>query len=85
MSTVLPLPAMPPVRLFPLGDAAVVLEFGTRHQPGHAPGHRGFRARLRAAAVPGLREVVPAFTTLTVYYDPWLASENGQLPRLTSG
>ena len=22
--------------------------------------------------------MVPAFTTLTVYYDPWLASENGR-------
>ncbi|RZK46379.1 MAG: 5-oxoprolinase subunit PxpB [Hymenobacter sp.] len=32
-----------------------------------------------AAGVPvGLRACVPAFTTLTVYYDPWLLSEQGR-------
>lgn len=36
-----------------------------------------FSARLAQQPCVGLREVVPAFTTLTVYYDPWLASENG--------
>ncbi len=42
--------------------------------------------RIRAIAqvldeqpFPGLVEYVPAFTTLTVYYDPWVISQQGKL------
>ena len=69
---------MPPVRLFPLGDAAVVLEFGTSIS---SETHRTIQAMSRHLThhpFAGLRELVPAFTTLTVYYDPWRLSENGQ-------
>ncbi|MGI4762257.1 MAG: 5-oxoprolinase subunit PxpB [Janthinobacterium lividum] len=58
------------LRLYPLGDAAVVLEFGQAIAPAT---HRLIQAFARVLArhpPPGLREVVPAFTTLTVYYDP---------------
>ena len=68
---------MPPVRLFPLGDAAVVLEFGTSISPATHRAIAAFAAQLARQPFAGLRECVPAFTTLTVYYDPWLASENG--------
>ena len=77
----LPLPAplpLPEVRLFPLGDAAVVLEFGDSISP---ETHRTIQAvsrHLTRHPFAGLREFVPAFTTLTVYYDPWELSENGQ-------
>ena len=80
MSQRLPPPAPPPlpeVRLFPLGDAAVVLEFGTSISP---ETHRTIQAvsrHLTHHPFPGLREFVPAFTTLTVYYDPWRLSESG--------
>ncbi|WP_345056389.1 5-oxoprolinase subunit PxpB [Hymenobacter glaciei] len=79
MSTAPPLSALP-VRLFPLGDAAVVLEFGTSISPATHAAIAAFGARLAAQPFAGLREMVPAFTTLTVYYDPWLASENGHYP-----
>ena len=79
MSTVLPLSAISlPVRLYPLGDAAVVLEFGGGISAATHGAIAAFSARLMRQPLAGLREVVPAFTTLTVYYDPWLASENGQ-------
>ncbi|GAB3859242.1 5-oxoprolinase subunit B [Hymenobacter terrigena] len=68
---------MPPVRLYPMGDAAVVLEFGDRISPATHRAIAGFSARLARQPFAGLREVVPAFTTLTVYYDPYLVSENG--------
>lgn len=79
----LPLPAAPPapppvVRLFPLGDSAVVLEFGTGISPLTHGAIAAFSRYLAAHPFVGLREYVPAFTTLTVYYDPWLVSENGQ-------
>jgi inhibitor of KinA len=69
------------VRLFPLGDAAIVLEFGQGISPDIHRAIQAFSACLAAHPFLGLLEYVPAFTTLTVYYDPWLVSENGwQLP-----
>ena len=78
--SIVPSPSAPPVRLFPLGDAAVVLEFGTLISPATHRAIAAFAARLARQPVAGLRELVPAFTTLTVYYDPWLVSENGRYP-----
>ncbi|WP_210516929.1 5-oxoprolinase subunit PxpB [Hymenobacter terricola] len=82
MSFALPPPAESPlpVRLFPLGDAAVALEFGTGIGAATHRAIAAFSAYLARHPFVGLREVVPAFTTLTVYYDPWLLSENGQHP-----
>ena len=68
------------MRLFPLGDAAVVVEFGSTISPATHRFIAAFSAHLARQPFRGLREVVPAFTTLTVYYDPWLASENGRHP-----
>ena len=80
MSTVLPPSVLPSVRLFPLGDAAVVLEFGAHISPNTHATIAAFMTQLAARPFAGLRELVPAFTTLTVYYDPWLASEHGRYP-----
>ena len=80
MSTVLPPSVLPSVRLFPLGDAAVVLEFGAHISPNTHATIAAFMTQLTARPFAGLRELVPAFTTLTVYYDPWLASEHGRYP-----
>jgi inhibitor of KinA len=73
-------PASPALaaQLFPLGDAAVVVQFG--HTIDAATHHaiQAVSAHLARQPFVGLREVVPAFTTLTVYYDPWLVSQGGQ-------
>jgi inhibitor of KinA len=69
-----------PLRLYPLGDAAVVLELGQAIAPAT---HRLIQAVAHGLAQhppPGLREVVPAFTTLTVYYDPWVLSQISAVP-----
>ena len=66
------------VRLYPLGDAAIVLDFGGGISASTHAAIAAFSARLAQQPFPGLRETVPGFTTLTVYYDPWRASENGQ-------
>ncbi|MDQ2794442.1 MAG: 5-oxoprolinase subunit PxpB [Bacteroidota bacterium] len=75
------MPVLPPVRLFPLGDAAVVLEFGTAISEATHAAIAAFSARLARQPFVGQRELVPAFTTLTVYYDPWRASEHGRHPQ----
>jgi inhibitor of KinA len=68
----------PASQLFPLGDAAVVVQFGESISPAIHLAIQAFNAYLTQQPFVGLRECVPAFTTLTVYYDPWLVSEQGK-------
>ena len=77
-STSAPTSNPPAVRLFPLGDAAIVLEFGAGISPVTHRAIQAFGHYLAQHPFVGLRELVPAFTTLTVYYDPWLVSESGR-------
>jgi len=65
-------------QLFPLGDAAVVVQFGESIDLDIRLAIQSLSAYLAQQPFVGLRECVPAFTTLTVYYDPWLASAQGQ-------
>lgn len=71
--------SLPAVRLYPLGDAAVVLEFGQAIAPATHRLIRAFERVLAQQPFAGLRECVPAFTTLTVYYDPWALSQLAQI------
>jgi inhibitor of KinA len=70
--------AAPSLRVYPLGDAAVVLEFGQAIAPATHQLIQAFARILSQHPLPGLREVVPAFTTLTVYYDPLALFELGE-------
>ncbi|QMU29965.1 5-oxoprolinase subunit PxpB [Adhaeribacter radiodurans] len=68
---------LPEISFYPLGDAAIVLEFGdhiNRLLHGYI---QAFTMYLDQHPFPGLVEYVPAFTTLTVYYDPWVVSQQG--------
>ncbi len=67
-------------QLFPLGDAAVVVQFGDSISPTVQAAVQTFAAQLAQHPFVGLRECVPAFATLTVYYDPWRLSAPGQCP-----
>ena len=68
---------MPEVNFYPLGDTAIVLEFG-HHINRLTHGHiQAFTAYLDQHPFPGLVEYVPAFTTLTIYYDLWVVSQQG--------
>jgi inhibitor of KinA len=62
--------SQPPAELTPLGDAALVVQFGEQIA-------REVHGRVRALAdyldehpLPGLIEYIPAYTTLTLFYDP---------------
>lgn len=72
MTTVdaLPQDALPERRVYPLGDAAVLIECAPA--PGADPGAgvRGLRAAVDACAWPFVTDLVPAFDTLCVHYDP---------------
>lgn len=70
---------IPAVQLYPLGDAAVVVQFGNKISEQTHQKVRAFSAHLHQHPFPGLVEFVPAYTTVTVYYDPWVISDKGQL------
>lgn len=68
---------IPSVRLYPLGDAAVVVHFGDVIGEETHRQVRAFAAYLAQHPFEGLVEYVPAFTTVTVFYDPWVISQKG--------
>lgn len=70
---------IPSVRLYPLGDAAVVVDFGDVIGEETHQQVRAFAAHLDKHIFEGLVEYVPAFTTVTVYYNPWIISQKGNL------
>lgn len=58
------------MRITPLGDSALTIEVGTAID---APTHarvQAVAAALAAAKLPGVSELVPAFASVTVFYDP---------------
>ncbi|QHT67257.1 5-oxoprolinase subunit PxpB [Rhodocytophaga rosea] len=65
--------------VYPLGDAAIVVEFGTAISEDVHKKVRAFAAYLEKNRFPGMIEYVPAFTTVTLFYDPWMVSKLGKL------
>jgi inhibitor of KinA len=65
------------MRITPLGDSALVVELGRQVDE---LTHYRVQAALRLLESPplaGVTEVVPAFTTLTLFYDPLVLAEAG--------
>ncbi|NVO31766.1 5-oxoprolinase subunit PxpB [Hymenobacter lapidiphilus] len=71
------LPAALSPRIYPLGEAAVVLEFGAVISEATNATIQAVADYLLAHPFEGLQELVPAFTTLTVFYDPWQVRSAG--------
>ena len=69
-------------RIVPVGDATMVVEFEERIDP--AVNARAIAAAeaLRAAAIPGVRDVVPTYRSVAVYYDPLLTDYDRLVWRL---
>jgi len=65
------------MHITPLGDTALILELGTVIDEST---HRRVQATwqtLRAAPLPAVKELVPAYTTVSVLYDPVTAVQAG--------
>ncbi|WP_272048894.1 5-oxoprolinase subunit PxpB [Paenibacillus thiaminolyticus] len=58
------------MHFYPLGDAAVVVEFDKVIGPASHEQVRLLSLYLDHHPIPGMIEYVPAFTTVTVFYDP---------------
>jgi inhibitor of KinA len=59
-----------PFRVVPAGDSALIIEFEERIDP--AVNGRAIAAAqgIQRAAIPGVRDVVPAYRSVAVYFDP---------------
>jgi inhibitor of KinA len=60
----------PPMELSALGDSAVMARLGAGMDGAVLRRVRALAAAIEAAHAPGIIEVVPAYTTVTVVYDP---------------
>ncbi|HET9020144.1 MAG TPA: allophanate hydrolase subunit 1, partial [Acetobacteraceae bacterium] len=63
-------PPVPAPRLLPQGDAALVVEFGDRIDPGLNARVMALAAALRERPIAGITETVPTFRSLLIHYDP---------------
>jgi inhibitor of KinA len=66
------------MKLEPLGDSAVVATLGTRIDTATLASVLGFAASVAAARGKGIVDVVPAYATVTVFYDPAQFTEAGE-------
>lgn len=70
---------LPSPRFFPMGDQALIVEFGDRVDPALSAEIAAVAQRLRESRPIGVRDVVPAYSTLALHYDP-TAVGAGTLP-----
>ena len=60
----------PAPRFFPMGDQALIVEFGDRIDPALSAYIAALAQRLRDSHPIGVLDIVPAYTTLALHYDP---------------
>ncbi len=63
------------VQLLPLGDRAVLVQFGTAIDRETHERVKQLTASLDANPLPGMIEYIPAYTTVAIFYDPFLIRE----------
>lgn len=61
---------LPAPRLHPMGDQALIAEFGERIDPDLSARIADLARQLRASPPVGVVDIVPAYTTLALHYDP---------------
>src|SRR4029453_4456108 len=74
------MPSVPPYSIQPLGDRALVIELAAAIGAEVAALAVWLCQCVLAAGVPGVRDAVPAFCSLTVHYDPLQFAHAGASP-----
>jgi inhibitor of KinA len=59
-----------PYRIVPAGDSALIVEFEERIDPGVNARTIACADAIQAAAIDGVRDVVPTYRSVAVYFDP---------------
>ena len=71
-------------RIVPAGDASLLVQFEERIDPSIHARIVGAASAVRAAALPGVLDVAPAYRSLGIYFDP-TQTDLGRLLPLVSG
>lgn len=66
------------MKLEPLGDSALVATLGSAIDPSTLASVLGLAGALAAAKGPGIVDIVPAYVTVTVFYDPLRFDASGE-------
>jgi inhibitor of KinA len=69
-------------RLVPIGDSTMVIEFEERIDPAVNARAIATADALRAAAIAGVRDIVPTYRSVAVYFDPLLTNHDALVRRL---
>jgi inhibitor of KinA len=67
----------PASRIVPAGDSALVVEMEERIDPAINRSIVALARELEGASLPGVRDIVPAYRSLTVYFDPLRTDHTG--------
>ena len=70
-------------RLLPAGDLGLLIEFGDRIDPDINLQVRKMAHALRKAAIEAISELVPAYRSILVLYDPCMVSFNSLKGEIT--
>lgn len=70
------------MRFSALGDSAIVAECGEGISPQTLREVRNFATAVERAGLPGIADIVPAFTTVAVFYHPAKISGHAELPHV---
>jgi inhibitor of KinA len=71
-----------PTRIVPAGDSALIVEFDDRIDVSVNARVLGLAARLQANPVSGVRDVVPTYRSVAVYFDPVRTSHDALMARI---
>jgi inhibitor of KinA len=69
-------------RIVPAGDSAVIVEFEERIDPGINARAIACAGAIQAAQLPGVRDVVPTYRSVAIYFDPLRTDHEALLARL---
>src|SRR5438876_8759577 len=70
-------------RLLPLGDRTLLVEWGEAIDPVINRRVQNFAGLAERAELPGVRDIVPGYTTVALHYDPLrVSTRRGELPLL---
>ena len=64
------MPIRSPLQIAPLGDSALRIVLGEQPDAATVARVQAAVLRLQGAALPGVRDIVPAYTTITLHYRP---------------
>jgi inhibitor of KinA len=68
------------MHLTPLGDSALIVQVGDHIDEATHARVQAVVAALEAEPLPAVTELVPAYTTVTLFYQPWSAVAAGAFP-----